>query len=188
MGILTTINLKRNNTQTHKITYTNYKKADWTQFTEFIDTELANTITEDLNPHQSNKIITSTINTADKLYIPKGNIKQTHQPLPEDIRTKIRDRNTQRQNNNNNNNNNNNTIQHHTTPYTTIQHHTTPYNIIQHQTTPYNTIQHHTTPYNIIQHHTTPNNTIQLNTTPYNTIQLQQHHTTQYKAIQHHTT
>merc|ERR1712030_160606 len=80
LPILTTINLKRNNTQTHKITYTNYKKADWTQFTEYIDTELANTITEDLNPHQINKIVTSPMNTANKLYITKGKVKQTHQP------------------------------------------------------------------------------------------------------------
>jgi len=46
LPILTTVNLKPNaKQQRNKRTYTNYKKADWTKFTEHIETHLENNIT-----------------------------------------------------------------------------------------------------------------------------------------------
>ena len=99
LPILTTIHMKTNlNPSNNNKTFTNYKKADWTQFTNYIETQLQNNITDDQNPHQINKIITNTIIDADKKFIPKGNIKHKHQPLPANIRNKIQSRNTIRQN------------------------------------------------------------------------------------------
>jgi len=79
-------------------TYTNYKKANWENFTKEIEEEIAkhNTPT---NIHIANKILINAILTSDKHNIPKGKIQTKHTPLPENIRVKIEERNHTRQRN-----------------------------------------------------------------------------------------
>ena len=71
--------------------FTNYKKANWTQFTK--DTELAfsqTTIPDDI--HTANRIFTNIILLADKHNIPKGKMPNTSRLLPEHIVCKITQR------------------------------------------------------------------------------------------------
>ena len=75
-----------------KKTYTNYKKANWENFTSEIETALEDT-TDPADVHSSNKIITNLILKADKHHIPKGKINSHHLLLPENIRSKINERN-----------------------------------------------------------------------------------------------
>ena len=85
LPIMTTINIRHNfRLQTYRQTFTNYKKANWTQFT--IDTELAfsqTTIPD--NIHTANRIFTNIILLADKHNIPKGKMPNTSRLLPEHI-------------------------------------------------------------------------------------------------------
>ena len=89
---MTTINIRHNfRLQTYRRTFTNYKKANWTQFTK--DTELAfsqTTIPDDI--HTANRIFTNIILLADKHNIPKGKMPSTSRLLPEHIVCKITQR------------------------------------------------------------------------------------------------
>ena len=102
LPIITTIdtNTKRNKKQENK-TFTNYNKANWTNFTEEIEQEigkLEQNITKH-NIHKANKTLTEIILQADKNNIPKGHIKATIKPIPEHIRNKITERNNMRMKN-----------------------------------------------------------------------------------------
>ena len=85
LPIMTTINIQHNfRLQTCRRTFTNCKKANWTQFTK--DTELAfsqTTIPDDI--HTANRIFTNIILLADKHNIPKGKMSSTSRLLPEHI-------------------------------------------------------------------------------------------------------
>ena len=89
---MTTINIRHNfRLQTYRRTFTNYKNANWTQFTK--DTELAfsqTTIPGDI--HTANRIFTNIILLADKHNIPKGKMPSTSRLLPEHIVCKITQR------------------------------------------------------------------------------------------------
>jgi hypothetical protein len=79
----------------HKHTYINYKKADWTKFTEQIE----NRLTHEIPPtevHTSSKTLTNLILTADKHFVPKGRINNRIKLLPLDIRNTIKTRNRMR--------------------------------------------------------------------------------------------
>ena len=73
-------------------TQTNYKKADWTQFTEDTESAFAQT-TIPTNIHTANRIFTNIILMADKQHIPKGKMHSNCRLLPEDIVCKITQRN-----------------------------------------------------------------------------------------------
>ena len=92
LPIMTTINIRHNfRLQTYRRTFTNYKKANWTQFTK--DTELAfsqTTIPDDI--HTANRIFTNIILLADKHNIPKGKMPSTSRLLLEHIVCKITQR------------------------------------------------------------------------------------------------
>ena len=72
LAIITTINIRHDyRLQQNRHTFTNYKKADWTQFTE--DTESAFTQTTiPTNIHTANIIFTNIILMTDRHNIPKG--------------------------------------------------------------------------------------------------------------------
>ena len=93
LPIITTINIRHDyRLQQNRRTFTNYKKADWTQFTE--DTESAFTQTTiPTNIHTANRIFTNIILMADKQNIPKGKMHSNCRLLPEDIVCKITQRN-----------------------------------------------------------------------------------------------
>ena len=75
----------------HRHCYTNYNKANWTEFTNYIDKALEDaTNTNDI--HKDNKTLTNLILEADKLYIPKGKINNKKTLLPEHIRLQIDER------------------------------------------------------------------------------------------------
>ena len=73
-------------------TFTNYKKADWTQFSEDTESAFAQT-TIPTNIHTVNRIFTNIILMADKQNIPKGKMHSNCRLLPEDIVCKITQRN-----------------------------------------------------------------------------------------------
>ena len=73
-------------------TFTNYKKADWTQFTEDTDSAFAQT-TIPTNIHTANIIFTNIILMADKHNIPKGKMHSNCMLLPDHIVCKITQRN-----------------------------------------------------------------------------------------------
>ena len=78
--------------QQNRRTFTNYKKADWTQFTENTEPAFAQT-TIPTNIHTANRIFTNIILMADKHNIPKGKMHSNCRLLPEDIVYKITRRN-----------------------------------------------------------------------------------------------
>ena len=78
--------------QQNRRTFTNYKKADWTQFTEDTESAFAQT-TIPTNIHTANRIFTNIILMADKQNIPKGKMHSNCRLLPEDIVCKITQRN-----------------------------------------------------------------------------------------------
>ena len=80
-------------TQQHRRTYTNYKKANWQEFTQEIEQTLANTETPQTHTQQI-KLLTNAILAADKHHVPKGKIHHTHKLLPEHIRNMIKQGNT----------------------------------------------------------------------------------------------
>ena len=93
INIVSELNIQHNfRLQTYRRTLTNYKKANWTQFTK--DTELAfskTTIPDDI--HTANRIFTNIILLADKHNIPKGKVSSTSELLPVHIhRCKITQR------------------------------------------------------------------------------------------------
>jgi len=66
--------------------------ANWNRFME--DIELALYSEPDiLDVHKGNKVITDLILLADKHHVPKGRIKNLLEPLPQHIKTKIKERN-----------------------------------------------------------------------------------------------
>ena len=85
LPILTTINIRHNyRLQQNRRTFTNYKKADCTQFTEDTEFAFAQT-TIPTNIHTANIIFTNIILMADKKTIPKGKMHSNCRLLCEDI-------------------------------------------------------------------------------------------------------
>ena len=76
----------------HKHTYTNYKKANWDEYTKQIEDNLTDA-TPPTDVHISNKILTNLILNAEKQFIPKGKINNKLKLLPENIRNTIKARN-----------------------------------------------------------------------------------------------
>ena len=99
LPIITTINIRHDyRLQQNRRTFTNYKKADWTQFTEDTESAFAQT-TIPTNIHTTNRIFTNIILMADKHNIPKGKMHSNCRLLPEDIVCKITQRNNIRRTN-----------------------------------------------------------------------------------------
>ena len=93
LPIITTINIRHDyRLQQNRRTFTNYKKADWTQFTEDTESAFAQT-TIPTNIHTANRIFTNITLMADKQNIPKGKMHSNCRLLPEDIVCKITQRN-----------------------------------------------------------------------------------------------
>ena len=93
LPIITTINIRHDDRlQQNRRTFTNYKKADWTQFTEVTESAFAQT-TIPTNIHIANIIFTNIILMADKHNIPKGKMHSNCRLVPEDIVFKITQRN-----------------------------------------------------------------------------------------------
>ena len=91
--IITTINIRHDyRLQQNRRTVTNYKKADWTQFTEDTESAFAQT-TIPTNIHTANRIFINIILMADKHNITKGKMHRNCRLLPEDIVCKITQRN-----------------------------------------------------------------------------------------------
>ena len=89
LPLITTINIRHDyRLQQNRRTFTNYKRADWTQFTEDTESAFAQT-----NIHTAN---TNIILMADKHNIPKGKMHSHSRLLPEDIVCKITQRNNTR--------------------------------------------------------------------------------------------
>ena len=85
LHIITTINIRHDyRLQQNRRTFTNYKKADWTQFTEDTESAFAQT-TIPTNIHTANIIFTNTILMADRHNIPKGKIHSNDRLLPNQI-------------------------------------------------------------------------------------------------------
>ena len=93
LPIITTSNIRHDyRLQQNRRTFTNYKKADWTQFTEDTESAFAQT-TIPTNIHTANRIFTNIILMADKQNIPKGKMHSNCRLLSEDIVCKITQRN-----------------------------------------------------------------------------------------------
>ena len=89
LPITTTINIRHDyRLQQNRRTFTNYKKADWTQFTEDTGSAFVPT-TIPTNIHTANRIFTNIILMADKHNIPKGKIHSNCRLLPDHIVCKI---------------------------------------------------------------------------------------------------
>ena len=93
LTIIPTINIRHDySLQQNRRTFTNYKKADWTQFTEDTESAFVQT-TIPTNIHTANRIFTNIILMTDKHNIPKGNMHINYRLLPEDIVCKSTQRN-----------------------------------------------------------------------------------------------
>ena len=79
-------------------TYTNYRKANWEDFTKEIEQTLSRTPLP-TDKHQGNKILTKATLTADRHNILYGKIRNKHKFLPENTRAAIDTRNTARKQN-----------------------------------------------------------------------------------------
>ena len=91
--IIITLNIRHDyRLQQNRRTFTNYKKADWTQFTEDTESAFGQT-TIPTNIHTANIIFTNIILMADKHYIPKGKMYSNCMLLPDHIAWKITQRN-----------------------------------------------------------------------------------------------
>ena len=89
LPIITTINIRHDyRLQQNRRTVANYKKADWTQFTEDTESAFAQT-TMPTNIHTANRIFTNIILMADKQNIPKGKMHSNCRLFPKDIVCKI---------------------------------------------------------------------------------------------------
>ena len=92
LPIITTINIRHDYIlQQNRRTLTNYKKADWTQFTEDTESAFAHTTI-----HTANIMFTNIILMADKRNIPKGNMHSNYRLLPDRIVCKTTQRNNKR--------------------------------------------------------------------------------------------
>ena len=93
LPIMTTINIQHDyRLQQNRRTFTNYKKADWTQFMEDIESAIAQT-TIPTNIHTANIIFTNIILKADKHNISKGKMHSNCRILPDHIVCTITQRN-----------------------------------------------------------------------------------------------
>ena len=93
LPVITTINIRHDyRLQQNQLTFTNYKKADWTQFTEDTESAFAQT-TIPTNMHTANIILTNIILMPDKHTIPKGKMHSNSRLLPDNIVCKITQRN-----------------------------------------------------------------------------------------------
>ena len=93
LPIIITINVRQDyRLQQNRRTFTNYKKADWTQFTEDTESAFVQT-TIPTNRHTANRSFTNIILMAGKHNIPKGKMHSNCRLLPEDIVCKITQRN-----------------------------------------------------------------------------------------------
>jgi hypothetical protein len=92
LPILTEIdlNVKHKPIQNRK-SFTNYNKADWEKFTDYIDKKLSSESLPNC-VHKGNSLLTKLILEADKIFIPKGKIKNHLKPLPTEIRELIKNR------------------------------------------------------------------------------------------------
>ena len=89
LPIITTINIRHDyRLQQNRRTFTNYNKADWTQFTEDTESAFAQ-ITIPTNIHTANIIFSNIILMADKHNIPKGKMHSNCRLLPDHIVCKI---------------------------------------------------------------------------------------------------
>ena len=78
ISLITTINIRHDyRLQQNRQTVTNYKKADWTQFTENTESAFVQT-----NIHTVNIIFTNILLMADKHNIPKGKMHSNCLRLP----------------------------------------------------------------------------------------------------------
>ena len=94
LHIITTINIRHDyRLQQNRRTFTNYKKADWTQFTDGTESAFAQT-TIPTTIHTANRIFTNIILMADKHNIPKCKIHSNCRLLPDHIVCKITQRNS----------------------------------------------------------------------------------------------
>ena len=93
LPIITTINIRHDyRLQQNRRPSTNYKKADWTQFTENTESAFAQT-TIPTNIHTANTIFTNIILMVDKHNITKRKMHSNYRLLLEDIVCKITQRN-----------------------------------------------------------------------------------------------
>ena len=93
LPIITTINIRHDyRLQQNRRTFTNYKKEDWTQFTENTESAFVQT-TIPTNIHTANIIFTNIILLAVKHNIPKGKMHSNCRLLPDPIVCKITQRN-----------------------------------------------------------------------------------------------
>ena len=93
LPIIYTINIRHDyRLQQNRRTFTNYKKADWRQFTEDTESVFAQT-TIPTNIHTANIIFTNIILLADKQNIPKGKMHSNCRLLSKGIVCKIPQRN-----------------------------------------------------------------------------------------------
>ena len=93
LPFITTINIRHDyRQQQYRRTFTNYKTADWAQFTEDTESAFAQT-TIPIYLHTANRIFTSIILMADKHNIPKGKMHNYYRLLPDHIVCKIAQRN-----------------------------------------------------------------------------------------------
>ena len=84
--------------QTSLRSFTNYHKANWEDFSAEVEGALAD-IEPPQDVHQSSRILTNLILSADKHNIPKGKMRNRHKILPQVIRTAIQHRNNVRHSN-----------------------------------------------------------------------------------------
>ena len=87
LPIITTINIWNDyRLQQNRLTFTNYKKADWTQCTEDTESALAQT-TKPM--HTASRIFADIILMADKLGIPEGGMHSCCRLLPDHIMCRV---------------------------------------------------------------------------------------------------
>ena len=97
--IITTINIRHEyRLQQNRRTFTNYKKADWTQFTEDTESDFAQT-TIPTSIHTANILFTNIRLMADKHNISKGKMHSNCRLLSDHIVCKITQRNNIRREN-----------------------------------------------------------------------------------------
>ena len=96
LPIITTINIRHDyRLQQNRRTFTNFKKVDWTQFTEDAESAFAQT-TIPTNIHTANIILTNIILMADRHNIPNGKMHSNCRLLLDHIVCKITQRNNMR--------------------------------------------------------------------------------------------
>ena len=96
LPIITTINIRHDyRLQKKRQTFTNYKKAYWTQFTEDTESAFAQTSIP-TNIHTANIIFTNIILMADKHNIPTGKMHNNYRLLPDHIVCKLTQGNSMR--------------------------------------------------------------------------------------------